>query len=85
MALTKPSPGQRRVLDAFVRLTRKRGYSPTYREVMTHCGYASTNVVAQQVQALVRKGWLCSEPGKARTVRLTREAMECHTDLRRTS
>ena len=43
---------------------------PTMREVAAEFGYRSKRAAECHILALVRKGWLKSEPGKARALRL---------------
>ena len=43
--------------------------SPTLREIAAHCGFASSRAAGWHVEALVAKGQLTREPGKARSLR----------------
>ena len=63
-------PGQQRLLDAIADHWRVKCYAPSYRELADTLGIQSTNGVAAQVAALVKKGYLLKEPGIARSVRL---------------
>jgi repressor LexA len=61
---------QRRVFE-FVRARLTGGHSaPTAREVAAHFGWSSKRAAECHFEALIRKGWLASEPGKARALRL---------------
>ena len=61
---------QRRVLD-FVRGKVVAGRpTPTPREVAAEFGWRSKRAAECHIEALIRKGWLASEPGKARSLRL---------------
>jgi len=61
---------QRHVLD-FVRKSLDTGRSaPTSREVAAHFGWASKRAAECHIEALIRKGWLTSDAGKARSLRL---------------
>ena len=61
---------QRRVLD-FVRGKVVAGRpTPTPREVAAEFGWSSKRAAECHIEALIRKGWLASEPGKARSLRL---------------
>ncbi len=61
---------QRRVFD-FVRGNLVAGRSaPTLREVAAEFGWRSKRAAGCHIEALIRKGWLASEPGKARSLRL---------------
>ena len=61
---------QRRVFD-FVRAKVVAGRpTPTPREVAAEFGWSSKGAAECHIEALIRKGWLASEPGKARSLRL---------------
>src|SRR5881396_171482 len=69
-----PSPcrtnTQRRVFD-FVRDKLVAGRpAPTAREVAAQFGWSSKRAAECHLEAIIRKGWLASEPGKARSLRL---------------
>lgn len=60
---------QRRVFE-FVADTLAEGRSsPTPREIAEKFGWTSKRAAECHVEALIRKGWLTSEPGKARSLR----------------
>lgn len=62
---------QRQVLD-FVQSVQRTGDSPpTLREIATHFGFKSSRAAADHLDALKRKGFLESERGKARALRVT--------------
>src|SRR5262245_5264853 len=61
---------QRRVF-AFVRDKLVAGRpAPTPREIATEFDWKSKRAAECHIEALIRKGWLASEPGKARSLRL---------------
>lgn len=61
---------QRRVFE-FVRDKLASGEpAPTPREIAAKFGWSSKRAAECHIEALVRKGWLTSEPGKARSLRL---------------
>jgi len=61
---------QRRVFE-FVRDKLASGDpSPTPREIAAKFGWSSKRAAECHIEALIRKGWLTSEPGKARSLRL---------------
>ena len=61
---------QRRVFD-FVRDKLVAGRpAPTAREVAAQFGWRSKRAAECHLEAIIRKGWLASEPGKARSLRL---------------
>jgi repressor LexA len=65
---------QRRVFD-FVgdQLTAGRP-APTVREIAERFGWKSKRAAECHIETLIRKGWLTSEPGKARSLRLKNSA-----------
>jgi repressor LexA len=61
---------QREVLE-FIESTRQTGeIPPTLREIATHFHFKSSRAAADHLDALKRKGFLQSQPGKARALRL---------------
>ena len=61
---------QHRVFD-FVRDKLVAGRpAPTTREIAAKFGWSSKRAAECHIEALIRKGWLLSEPGKARSLRL---------------
>lgn len=65
---------QRRVFE-FVRDKLVAGKpAPTTREIAENFGWSSKRAAECHIEALIRKGWLSSEPGKARSLRLKESA-----------
>jgi repressor LexA len=62
---------QRQVLDFVQSVQRAGGSPPTLREIAAHFGFKSSRAAADHLDALKRKGFLESEPGKARALRVT--------------
>src|SRR6185369_13345543 len=61
---------QRRVFD-FIRDKLVSGCpAPTLREIAAKFGWSSKRAAECHIEVLKRKGWLSSEPGKARSLRL---------------
>ncbi len=61
---------QQRVLD-FVQTEAHAGRpNPTLREIAGHFGFRSHRAAACHLEALKRKGFLASDPGKARSLRI---------------
>jgi repressor LexA len=61
---------QRRVFE-FVRERLLHAHAPpTLREIANQFGYRSKRAAECHLEALMRKGWLTAEPGKARSLRL---------------
>jgi SOS-response transcriptional repressor LexA len=65
------SPRQVVVLDTIRRLTRERGFPPTYRELARALDIRSTNAVKDHLLALQRKGWLRCEASTSRSMVIT--------------
>ncbi len=68
--MTELTEIQRRVFD-FVRDRLLAGHSaPSLREVSGQFGWSSSRAAACHLEAIIRKGWLVAERGKARSLRL---------------
>ena len=64
------TPTQRRVFE-FVRDRLLHEHAaPTLREIAEEFGYHSKRAAECHLEALIRKGWLTAEPGKARSLRI---------------
>ena len=69
--MTALTPAQQRVLD-FIQTEVQAGRpTPTLREIARRFGFRSHRAAACHLDALKRKGLLESEPGKARSLRIT--------------
>lgn len=66
--LTRP---QQRVLDFIQGEVHAGRASPTLREIADHFGFRSHRAAACHLEAIKRKGFLESESGKARSLRVT--------------
>ncbi len=74
-----PTEIQRRVFD-FVRDELAAGHpAPTPREMAKKFGWSSKRAAECHIEALIRKGWLTSEPGKARSLRLVETSKAART------
>ncbi|MGA9779322.1 MAG: transcriptional repressor LexA [Limisphaerales bacterium] len=62
---------QRQILEFVLSAQRAGDSAPTLREIAAHFGFKSSRAAADHLDALKRKGYLQSEPGKARTLRVT--------------
>ena len=69
--MTELTKRQRQVLEFVQSRQRAEGLIPTLREVAAHFGFQSSRAAADHLDALKRKGFLESEPGKARSLRPT--------------
>jgi repressor LexA len=61
---------QQQVLDFVQRRQRMEGIMPTFQEIADQFGFRSVNSVTEHVRLLKQKGFLESEPGKARSLRV---------------
>jgi repressor LexA len=65
------TPSQQRIVD-FIQTEANAGRSsPTLREISDRIGLGGHRAAAYHLQALKRMGFVKSEPGKARSIRLT--------------
>jgi len=62
---------QRQVLDFIQSARRSAEAAPTLREIAAHFGFKSSRAAADHLDALKRKGFLESDAGKARSLRVT--------------
>ena len=68
--MTELTPAQQRVLD-FIQTEIQAGRpAPTLREMAGHFGFRSHRAAADHLDALKRKGFVVSDSGKARSLRL---------------
>lgn len=67
---TKLTKKQLAVLEFIGDFTEERGFSPSYREIMTGLGLASVSAVAEHVDNLVNRGVLKKVPGAARSLEI---------------
>ena len=69
--MDEPTRAQQRLLD-FIQAEEQAGRAtPTLREIAERFGFRSHRAAACHLEALKRKGFIDSEPGKARSIRLT--------------
>jgi repressor LexA len=59
---------QKEILDFIRGWIEKKGYSPTFREIMRHFEFSSVGTVVQHLKALSAKGFLQSEEKKRRSL-----------------
>ena len=68
--MTELTKRQRQVLDYIQSVQQTAGATPTLREIAAHFGFASSRASADHLVALKRKGFITSEPNKARSLRI---------------
>jgi repressor LexA len=62
---------QQQLLDFILKWQRSEGVTPSFQEIADHFGFLSLNSVTEHLRLLRQKGFLESEPGKARSLRVT--------------
>ena len=62
---------QQQILDFILKWQRTQGAAPTFQEIADQFGFRSLNSVTEHVRLLRQKGFLESEPRKARALRVT--------------
>jgi repressor LexA len=73
---------QKRVLD-FIQVEAYAGRPiPTLREIAGHFGFKAHRAAACHLEALKRKGFIQSDPGKARSLRLTSPLAKLRSRIR---
>jgi repressor LexA len=69
--MTMLTKAQRRVLEFIQGEVRAGNPAPTHQEIADEFGFKSKRAAACHLEALKKKGALTSEPGKARSLRIT--------------
>ena len=59
---------QKEILNFLEEWISKKGYSPTFREIMHHFNFSSVGTVVSHMSALSNKGYIQSEPKKRRSL-----------------
>ena len=62
---------RKQVLDFIQSVRRSTESAPTLREIAAHFGFKSSRAAADHLDALKRKGFVTSDSGKARSLRVT--------------
>ncbi|HNQ89954.1 MAG TPA: transcriptional repressor LexA [Verrucomicrobiota bacterium] len=65
---------QQQVLEFIRRTLQQNGIAPTLREIADHFRFRSVKAAADHVQVLRRKGWVTTQPRRARTLQVTSRA-----------
>jgi len=68
--MNEPTRAQRRVLDFIESEVRADRPAPTHQEIADRFGFRSTRAAACHLEALKRKGYIESDPGKVRALRV---------------
>ena len=76
-----PTAKQAKILEFIERQISATGLPPTYRDIAEHCGYDAVGTVQDHVRALIRKGLLEKEPGRARGLRPSYRAQSSNVPI----
>lgn len=74
-----PTRAEHHVLDFVAQFIGRHGYGPSYREIMSGCGYSTLSVVSLHIEALVNLGYLDKKDRSARSIKLTEKAKKQST------
>jgi repressor LexA len=69
--MSEPTRKQQRILDFILKWKQSGGNSPTFQEIADHFRFRSLNSVTKHLRLLRQKGFLESDSGKARSLRIT--------------
>lgn len=72
---------QQKVFDFISGKLENRDPCPTSREIAEEFGYRSKRAAERHIEALIKKGWLTAEPGKARSLRLAKDPQSKRSPL----
>src|SRR5271170_7465329 len=68
--MNEPTRAQRKVLEFIQNELRADRPAPTHQEIANHFGFRSTRAAACHLEALKRKGFIESDHGKVRALRV---------------
>lgn len=64
---------QKEIIEYIREVTRKKGYTPSIREICSHIGLRSGSTVHNHLCNLEKKGYIKREAGKSRSITLIKE------------
>lgn len=70
----RPSKKQYELLKFVETFVAEKGYGPSYREIMSGCGYSSVATVSLHVNNLIKKGHLRKKDRSARSLEVAEPA-----------
>lgn len=70
---------QKQILDFIVSFRSNKGYAPSFRQIATHFGIASTNGVKRHLDALSKKGFITLDNNISRGIVVNRDEEETVT------
>lgn len=72
LLLPEPTPRQRLFLDCAIRFIQEKGYSPSMADIAETLKVTPAGARVQ-IDALVKKGWLCRVKGVDRSISLPQQ------------
>ncbi len=69
----RPTKKQRELLAFIEQFIAQKGYSPSYREIMSACEYTSVATVALHVNSLIKRGHLRKRDYSARSLEVVNQ------------
>lgn len=78
----RPSKKQYELLKFVEAFVAEKGYGPSYREIMSGCGYSSVATVSVHVNNLIDKGLLSKKDRSARSLEVVNPAVAEHQPIR---
>jgi SOS-response transcriptional repressor LexA len=73
MSNVRPTKKQRELLTFIEQFVSEHGYGPSYREIMSGCGYNSVATVAVHVNNLINRGHLTKRDKSARSLEVVKQ------------
>jgi repressor LexA len=68
--MSAPTRIQQRILDFILKWQQTEGSSPSFQDIADHFGFRSLNSVTKHLRLLRQKGFLESDSGKTRSLRV---------------
>lgn len=65
-----------RVLRFLQQFREQHGSNPSFREMQDGLGLSSSSVVEYRIDALLARGWVVTDPGRARSIRPTMAGLQ---------
>lgn len=73
---------QRDILEFILRYLDEHGYQPSFRDIGEYFGIKSTRAVSDHINAIKRKGFLDTDPNRARSMMVTELAKKSLNKIR---
>lgn len=82
MEKDRPTKKQHELLRFVETFVAEKGYGPSYREIMSACGYTSVATVALHVNNLIKKGHLRKKDRSARSLEVVDPAVSAQPKIK---